>query len=229
MACLPSWQAAPSGLVGSVIGQPRNLPATLIATMEITLLPTPTVELVQAACDAFDEDDKRKEEALRLLWAQFPHNTETSHVLLKVLVLNKLYSTRILDKDVEPLSEHIVTLNIDPLLDRGDLTAVERIYICPPLKMYYSFATKLCSWHNPTAYPIYDHNADECLWSYQKQDGFANFRRQDLGYYEKFVAIVTAFRNHYGLISFNFRQVDKFLVRSGDEILRTAESRAGNP
>ena len=72
MACLPSWQAAPSGLVGSVIGQPRNLPATLIATMEITLLPTPTVELVQAACDAFDEDDKRKEEALRLLWAQFP-------------------------------------------------------------------------------------------------------------------------------------------------------------
>jgi hypothetical protein len=130
-----------------------------------------------------------------------------------------LYSTRIRDIDVEPLAQHVVRLSIDPPLDQGDLCAVERIYKCPPLKMYYSFATKFCSWHNPTAYPIYDHNADECLWSYQKQDGFANFRRQDLGYYEKFVAIVTAFRNHYGLSCFSFRLLDKFLVRSGGEIL----------
>jgi hypothetical protein len=190
--------------------------------MKTTLLPTPTVNLVQAECDAFDLEDQLIEEALRLLWAQFPHNSETSHVLLKVVVLNTLYSTRIRDIDVEPLARHIVTLNIDPLLDQGELAAVERIYNCPPLKMYYSFATKFCSWHNPTAYPIYDHNADECLWSYKKQDRFANFNRQDLGYYEKFVATVTAFRNHYGLSSFNFRQLDKFLVRSGGEILKKA-------
>ena len=139
------------------------------------------------------------EEALRLLWAQFPHNTQTSHVLLKVLVLNKLYNTRVLDIDVEPIARHIVTLNIDPLLDQGDLAGVGLIYNCPGLKMYYSFATKFCSWHNPAAYPIYDRNADECLWSYKNQDQFANFHHQDLGYYEKFVATVTAFRNHYGL------------------------------
>jgi hypothetical protein len=190
--------------------------------MKTALLPTPTVELVEAECCKFDRVDKLKEDALRLLWIQFPHNTETSHVLLKVLVLNKLYNAWVLDKDVEPLARHIVTLNIDPLLDQGELAAVELIYTCPPLKMYYSFATKFCSWHNPTAYPIYDRNADECLWSYKKQDRFANFHRRDLEYYERFVATVTAFRNHYGLSSFTFRQLDKFLFRSGDEILTKA-------
>jgi hypothetical protein len=187
--------------------------------MKTTLLPAPTVELVEAACRKFNDEAELIEEALRLLWTQFPHNTETSHVLLKVLVLNKLYSARVLDKDVEPLARHIVTLNIDPLLDQGELAAVERIYNCPPLKMYYSFATKFCSWHNPTAYPIYDGNVDKYLWSYKKQDGFANFHHQDLGYYEKFVAIVTAFRNHYRLSCFTFKQLDKFLYLSGGEIL----------
>jgi hypothetical protein len=111
------------------------------------------VELVKAACCEFDDDDALKDETLRLLWTRFPHNTVTSHVLLKVVVLNTLYSTRIRDIDVEPLAQHIVRLNIDPPLDQGDLCAVERIYNCPPLKMYYCFATKFCSWHNPTAYP----------------------------------------------------------------------------
>ena len=155
-----------------------------------------------------------------LLRAKFPQNTETSHVLLKVLVLNKLYTTRIRDIEVEPLACHIAGLGIDPLLDHGSLHAVDLITNCPDLRKCYSFATKFCSWHNPMAYPIYDGNVDECLWSYKKQDTFATFHRQDLVCYEKLVATISAFSKHYGLSSLTFKQLDKFLWRLGDQILK---------
>jgi hypothetical protein len=189
------------------------------------MLPTPTPDLVEDECRKFDSDpwNISGEEALRLLREQFPENKQVPHVLLKVLVLNKLYSTRVNDVDVLPLAEHIVRLDLDTQLDQGMLAAVERIYTCDGLQMYYSFATKFCSWHNPEAYPIYDRYADECLWAYKKRDGFAEFQHQDEGYYEKFVAIVTAFRAHYGLDRFTFREIDKFLWSSGKAILDAKE------
>ena len=184
------------------------------------MLPAPTVEIVKAECDAFDDENKLTEESLRQLRAQFPKNTDVPHVLLKVLVLNKLYSTRVNDVDVEPLARHIARLGIDSIITQGSLNAVDLITACPNVRRYYSFATKYCSWHNPTAYPIYDRYVDECLWSYKKQDHFATFHRQDLWYYGKLVEMVIAFRSHYGLDSLTFKQLDKFLWRSGERILR---------
>jgi len=188
------------------------------------LLPRPTVELVEAECREFDSEPWTKlgEEAIKQLREQFPRNTKASHVLLKILVLNKVYSTRINDVDVWPLAHHIAEREIDALLDQGAPVAVERIYNCKNMRMYYSFATKFCSWHNPTAYPIYDSYADACLWAYKKQDAFADFHRQDLGYYEKLVGVVSAFRSHYQLDRFTFREIDKFMYRSGSRILGVA-------
>jgi len=185
------------------------------------MLPIPTIDHVQKGCDAFDQDPFTKlgEQALAQLCEQFPRNIEASHILLKILALNQLYSTRINYVDVVPLARHIARLGIDSLLDHRSPRAVDLIFVCPPLPKYYSFATKFCSLHNPTAFPIYDHYVDECLWLYKKQDGFAMFHRQDLYIYEKFVEIVTAFRNHYGLTCFTFRQIDKFLWQTGDRVL----------
>ena len=88
-------------------------------------------------------------------------------------------------------------------------------------KQYLSFASKFCSWHNPTAYPIYDGNVHECLYSYQKQDSFAEFQNEDdLYYYQKLLDTVVAFRNHYGLNSLSFKQLDKFMCLSGGRILK---------
>lgn len=190
------------------------------------LLATPTVELVRARCDEFDKE-RLAEDALRQLWERFPRNTETSHVLLKVLALNKLYSTRVRDIDVETLARHIAGLDIDPLLAKGSPCTVARITQCNNLRNYYSFATKYCSWHNPDAYPIYDTRVDECLWFYKKQDGhqkgYPKFHRQDLFDYPKLREVVTEFCHFYklGLVdpldawsiggSFNFRAIDKFL------------------
>jgi hypothetical protein len=195
-----------------------------MAIMSGLLLPTPTVELVRARCNEFDKEPSTRlaEDALRQLWARFPRNTETSHVLLKALALNKLYSTRVRDIDVETLARHIAALGIDPLLDEGSPRTVALITQCNNLRNYYSFATKYCSWHNPDAYPIYDTRVDECLWSYKKQDGhqdgYPKFHRQDLFEYPTLREVVTQFRNFYKLGSFNFKAIDKFLWLQGESL-----------
>lgn len=192
------------------------------------MLPRPTVELVEAECKAFDLENWLAEEALGQLRAQFPLNTDIRHVLLKVLVLNKLYGTMIRDIEVETVAKHIVGLGIDPLLAQGSLQAVTLITDCPNVRQYLSFASKFCSWHNPTAYPIYDGNVRECLSSYQKQDSFAQFRnKEDLYYYQKLFDAVLAFRSHYGLNSLTFKQLDKFMYRVGGQILKARKGQKG--
>jgi hypothetical protein len=192
-------------------------------------LPTPTVEQVKAECDAFDQEDQLIEKALGLLRDRFPENKDTSHVLLKVLVLNKLYNAGVNDIDVRPLAIHIAGLGIDPLLNQGVIAVVDRITTCPGLKKkHLCFASKFCSWHNPTVYPIWDSNARACLWAYKKRDQFANFHNYDLWVYEKFLSIINAFRNRYELNCFTLdgqnrtltlRDLDKFLFRWGGRIL----------
>ncbi len=192
------------------------------------MLPRPTVELVEAECKAFDLENWLAEEALGQLRAQFPLNTDIRHVLLKVLVLNKLYGTMIRDIEVETVAKHIVGLGIDPLLAQGSLQAVTLITDCPNVRQYLSFASKFCSWHNPTAYPIYDGNVRECLSSYQKQDSFAQFRnKEDLYYYQKLFDAVVAFSSHYGLNSLTFKQLDKFMYRVGGQILKARKGQKG--
>ena len=185
----------------------------------------PTLENVTAECDRFDQEYWLAEEAVRLLWQRFDRNFEIRHVLLKVLVLNKLYGTMIPDDKVETLAKHIVGLavdkHLDTLLDRGELEAVALIRDCPNLKQYASFASKFCSWHHPTDYPIYDGNVRACLWSYQEQDSFTTqFLQDDLSYYLKYVDIIKAFRTHYKLDSLTFKQLDKFMYRLGGRILK---------
>jgi hypothetical protein len=187
--------------------------------------PTPTVELIKAECDAFDPENQLVEDALGQLFAQFPKNTETSHVLLKVLALNKLYKTQINDIDIEPLARHIAGLDIDQLLAQPNLRAVDLITNCPDLQKNFSFATKYCSWHNPTAYPIYDRNVVKCLCRCNKQKEFKvkGFYQKDLRDFKEFLAVVTAFRSFYVLDTVSFKQLDKFLWHLGDRILKEAD------
>jgi hypothetical protein len=195
------------------------------------LLPMPTSALVAEECRQFDSDHWTKlcEESMRQLYQQFPENELVSHVLLKTMTLNTLYSTRVNYVDLVPLAEHITRLRIDGLLKAGDLSAVRRIFRCEGMRDYYSFATKYCSWHNPCAYPIYDRYVDEALWAYRKRGWVDAFKRQDLSYYDRFVGIVSAFRSRYGLDVVTFRNVDKFLWRTGERLVREKEGNAQQP
>jgi len=68
------------------------------------MLLTPTIDLVQEECAEFDKEPFTKlgEEALAQLLMQFPRNEKASHVLLKVIALDRLYSTRIQYVDLVP-------------------------------------------------------------------------------------------------------------------------------
>jgi hypothetical protein len=169
----------------------------------------------------FDKQNSATESAIAQLFQKFPTNTRVSQVLLKVLVLNKLYSTQIRDVDIEIIARHIVSSQIDGLLSNGLPKAVElvaKVKIEEKIRNNYSFATKYCNWHNRNCFAMYDSNVDYSLWAYKKKSSFANFYHKDLWDYEKFLQIMKAFRSFYGLSSVSFKRLDKFLWLLGKKL-----------
>jgi hypothetical protein len=189
----------------------------------------PTLESVNAECQEFDRDPSTQliEDALRQLREHFRKNVEPSHVLLKVVALNKLYSTNIIN--VEAVARHIVDKEIDDHLSNGSPEIVDliaNVTIGTQQRNNFSFATKYCSWHNPTAYAIWDGNVDECLWHYRNQDHFAKFKRKDISSsYDSFLKVIADFRSHYNLTSVSLRDLDKFLWQVGGKILEDEKNR----
>ena len=182
-----------------------------------TVLRRPTVDLVTKACNEFDKQNLIIERALEELFNQFPGNSDLSHILLKVVALNRLYSTQILA--VMDVTQHIHrnAQDMDSALAAGSPQIVNKIArvtvsVSGKERNNFSFATKYCSWHNPEAYPVWDYCVDRYLWTLQKQDHFAPFlkRNADLWDYPKFCEVIIAFRDFYGLDSFTFRDTDKF-------------------
>jgi len=176
----------------------------------------PNAALVRDAIDRFDREGEPTEGTLKELFARFPNNQDIRHVLLKVIALNQLYSTHILD--VHSVAQNIFENRdqIDKALTRG---APEIVQIIATIKINgrprnnYSFASKFCNWHNQRDYPIYDSRVDSYLWRLQKQEHFcASFSKNaDLWDYPKFREIVQELQVHYQLEEFSFKDIDKFL------------------
>jgi hypothetical protein len=182
-----------------------------------TAVQPPTAQLVDEAIKKFDEENAVVEDALKKLFTQYPANTNLSHVLLKVVALNRLYSTQIFA--VVDVAQHIHRngTEIDSSLAIGSPEVVDKIAKVTISKSgkernNFSFATKYCSWHNPESYPIFDTQVDRYLWSLQKQAHFAEFFiKNEFWDYSEFRKVMIAFRTVYGLESFTFKDIDKFL------------------
>jgi hypothetical protein len=178
--------------------------------------PIPSPERVRDACAEFDRKNKIVEEALRDLFDHFPLNTNSSHVLLKAIALNRLYSAGILA--VEAMASHISRIGdeTDTELANGSPTIVDKI-----AKVtfhgrdftFFSFATKYCNWHKPDFYPIYDSRVDRYIWSLQLHSRFSdlNNRSEIRKDNTRFLDVMTKFKSFYGLGSFTFKEIDKFL------------------
>jgi hypothetical protein len=189
----------------------------------------PTIENVRLACEQFDGWKDNPDPALSILFEHFPYNSHIDHVLLKVIALNSTYTTLIRafsskTPSIYDVARHIVDLNIDDKLKDGDSSLIKQIANVETTDKRkarnYSFATKYCNWHQHHLYPIYDSRVDEYLWQLRKKEAFIAFHRQDLYYnYPKFKEVVIAFRNHFGLQEFDFKQIDKFLYVSGAKLL----------
>lgn len=197
--------------------------------MEATLR-VPDAQLVREACEQFDSENEVSEKALAELFAAYPTNDDASHVLLKVVALNSLYSTRILA--VLKLAMLIAgqAAKIDAALAAGSPEAVEAIAGGGQTDLtFYSFATKYCNWHKPDSYPIYDSRVDKYLWSLNKQGIMHSEKlveRGDLWLYSSFREVMTAFREEFGLQTFSFKEIDKFLWSQSEAIWALAEEEA---
>ncbi|MCL5670325.1 MAG: hypothetical protein M1423_03370, partial [Acidobacteria bacterium] len=131
--------------------------------MACPILPWPTADDVKRAEEKFDEENGPIEWALTQLFQKFPENTNFGKVVVKTKVLNALYNTQV--RAVNIVATHICGLAIDRDLKAGKAEIVDRIARVQlqsgKIRTYFSFASKYCSWHNPTEYPIYDSNVED--------------------------------------------------------------------
>jgi hypothetical protein len=198
----------------------------------------PSADDIKRAGAEFDSENKILEEALRELFAQYPRNTEPARVLLKVTALNTLYSTQIpLYRANIPtifdVVDHIVNLNIDSDLARGDDRLVGHIARTEvpgkEVRFNYSFATKYCSWHNPKAFPIFDSRVYAYLCHLLNHDCIEIFRKNDLWDYPIFKKVIEGFQKRSRLENFTFKDIDKFLYFQGAMLIRRKENKETEP
>lgn len=164
------------------------------------------------------ENYTSQESSLRKLFTKtYPFNNNLDDVLIKVCALNDLYSTNIYSPFT--VAKHIIALKIDSRFVKDNLEIVNKIAEVKmkggTMKRFYSFATKYCSHHKPTIYPIYDSYVEKMLLYFRKKDRFSDFLNKDLRSHPLYKNILLDFKKFYGLESFNLKQIDQYLWLAG--------------
>lgn len=166
---------------------------------------------------------------LDMLCRQYPANTTLEEVYLKADTLNRYYSTNIFS--ILSMAKGIIHIpDIDQRLQNGDPTLVKNntkpnndIATIISGHTNYSFATKYCACHNPTAYPIYDNIVADFFVAAIKSEHLTcpaiidlpiskNQMKNDYAFYKD---IYTAFMQQYNLTSLTFREVDWYIWTAG--------------
>lgn len=195
-----------------------------------SILDAPTEELVKKYIDKFDLDERYKygDGAIIKLFEAFPDNTSLEDIILKVSVINELYSTSIYS--VFRVAQHILKCDVDENMRAGNPETVHQIATGHDIRTkkhnteinFYSFATKYCNWHNQEDYSIYDSFVEKTLMAYKKRDGFSDFKKKDLKDFKKFHQVILDFVEYYNLKGNNLKgnnakDIDKFLWIYGKE------------
>lgn len=181
----------------------------------------PCPQQVQYYLAAWDKQENYvlQEKALdKLFFDSYPNNTDINDILIKAASLNDFYSTNIFS--IFAVAKHIHSLNIDERLREGDLSLVDDISditINGKAKRFYSFASKYCSHHEPTRFPIYDFYVEKVLIHFRQVDKYCDFQNEDLKQYPLFMAILEAFQTHYGLSDYNKKDLDRYLWQLGKQ------------
>ena len=185
-------------------------------------IPTPNKKIMEEYLDKWDNLEEHyvwQEGSLdKLFHNDYKYNTDLNEILIKCSCLNDFYSTNIFS--VYPVAKKIFELKIDKRLNEGDPTLVNdiaHITINDKEKFFYSFATKYCSHHNNTEFPIYDYFVDRMLMYFKAKDKFSYFKQADLKDYVKFKKILIDFKKYYNIDEYNLRDIDKYLWIAGKE------------
>lgn len=157
-----------------------------------------------------------QEKALNKLFKEFSKNDNIENILIKCSSLNDFYSTNIFD--VHTVAQHILSLNIDDRLVRGDRSLVDdiaHVKVNGKDHFFYSFATKYCSHHQPELYAIYDNYVEKVLLTMKERERFAEFNRDDLKDYRQYMDVIEAFQQTFGLTQYNIKKLDQYLWQLG--------------
>ncbi len=189
------------------------------------IIENPTNQLLDKYIEKFNNDIRYKlaDNAINNLFSAFPNNKKIEDIILKISVVNDLYSTNIYG--TFKLAEHILKLDIDEQLRNGNPKLVNEIAKGHGIRTkkhnteinFYSFATKYCNWHNQDNYAIYDSFVDKILMAYKQKDKFSDFKQIDLKDFKKFKKIIKDFSAFYKLTKHNLKEIDKFLWIYGKE------------
>ena len=205
--------------------------------MEIKLT-VPDSSSVREACERFGKKNAVVERALEELFRQYPTNDDEAHVLLKVVTLNRLYSTNILAVSAVARRIYEHAEEVDGALKgnppSSDVLDQIVAFTKPATgRREWVFATKYCSWHRPESYPIWDSRVALYLRSlkgspFTLPDNWTDYpqfahhdgrwRPDNWTHYREFVVLMSRFRDFYNLRSFMFKDIDKFLWLSGGEL-----------
>ncbi|MGD0464356.1 MAG: hypothetical protein ABSB74_17880 [Tepidisphaeraceae bacterium] len=194
----------------------------------IPIVPTP--DSVRSRLVQFDNDPRYygADQAIQLVIDQWPDNNNALHILIKTVLINRLYSTQIFA--VYEAAQHIFTLQIDERLRKGEISLVTDVAQMKNIGAHgrnnLSFAAKYCAWHQPDLFQIWDNLVVGLLWQYRKAHNFAEFKRNDLYCYPRFMKINESFKSFFGLQQFSRKEIDKFLYI---EARLAAEAEAGIP
>lgn len=184
-------------------------------------LPIPTRQEVEKYLRKWDtlENYVLQENSLdKLFFYTYPNNIDINDILIKCSSLNDFYSTNIFS--IFSVAKHILDLNIDEKLQKGDSSVVNeiaKVKINDKEKNFYSFATKYCSHHFPNEFPIYDSFVEKVLLYYKKLDNFMDFTKYDLKDYKLFKNILLQFKKFYDIDEYSLKDIDRFLWQLGKE------------
>lgn len=185
------------------------------------ILPRPTRQEVEKYLRKWNtlENYVLQENSLdKLFFCTYPNNIDINDILIKCSSLNDFYSTNIFS--IFSVAKHILNLNIDERLQKGDSSVVNeiaKVKINDKEKNFYSFATKYCSHHFPNEFPIYDSFVEKVLLYYKKLDNFMFFVKDDLKDYKSFKNILLQFKKFYNLEKYSLKDIDRFLWQLGKE------------
>jgi hypothetical protein len=182
-----------------------------------------------------------QEKALNKLFKELlPKNDKFEDVLLKVTVLNKFYSTKILD--TYSLSKKIGEIKyLDDRLKNGDKSLVDEISTIDEQKRsFYSFASKYCNHHNEEAFPIFDSFVEKVIMYLIINDNETIIKSNNISKemktllsskitksriqaflrekYKNFTSVLTDIRHVYKLENVSYSDFDKFLWLWGKDM-----------
>lgn len=166
------------------------------------------------------------DEKLSEVFKKYSDDSEND-VLFKILLLDKLYSTQI----VNPINIAKRIVNIKEKISKAENTA-EVVEIIAgktnneeKTRREYSFATKYCSWSNPDKYYIYDEIVAKMLYEYNKKRNFcdgktvcmntSDTKKFSLKRYNDFCDVYEKFKGEFSLNECSNKDIDRFLWTYG--------------